>query len=60
MSTEAPNIAQRVTDAMITYLSQKDAYASTQPVNVAEMEMLLGELVAAIAELDARTAHVQR
>jgi len=47
------NIAQRVTEATIEF-------AKTSEVLPLELAEFLGVLSAAIAELDARTAHVQR
>ncbi len=47
------NIAQRMSDATVKFAK------NTEPLSL-ELAEFLGELSAAIMELDARTAHVQR
>ena len=65
----ADNVAQRVTDALVRYGNAKDGARVTEvdprgfwpdSIHSRAIEELIGELVAAVAELDARTAHVQR
>ena len=51
--SDTQNIAQRVTDALL-------AYRETRANKLQALEVLVAELVAAVAELDARTYHVQR
>ncbi len=51
--SEHANIAQRATDALLQY-------SERQTNKLQGLEELVAELVAAIAELDARTYHVQR
>lgn len=56
MSEDPQNIAQRLTDALLSYYDDDDK----QLRHIGELDKLLGEIVAAVAVLDARTAHVQQ
>ena len=49
MMSDPENVAQRLTDALLSYTAKEIS-----------LDELISEIVASVAELDARTAHVQR
>lgn len=53
MMTDPQNIAQRLVDAVLEFTASGEHISDP-------LAILIGELVAAISELDARTYHIQR